>query len=97
MEVFGSSTVNYAVQTCASEILLVSISKIDRSAVYPMYPPTPNTVLNANHSVKFRNLVSSSNSSCKSPSEILFWRLGISDLASSALSQHKLPAHSVSR
>lgn len=43
------------------------------------------------YSVKFRNLVSSSSNSCKSPSVILFWRLGIRDLASSALSQHRLP------
>lgn len=43
------------------------------------------------YSVKLRNLVNSSNNSCKSPSVILFWRLGIRDLASSALSQHKLP------
>lgn len=43
------------------------------------------------YSVKFRSLVNSSNSSCKSPSVILFCRLGINDLASSALSQHRLP------
>ena len=45
------------------------------------------------HSVKFLSFVNSSNNSCKSPSEILCCRLGISDLASSALSQHKLPFH----
>lgn len=53
----------------------------------------PNAKLHAQdiYSVKFRNLVNSSNSSCKSPSDILFCRLGINDLASSALSQHRLP------
>lgn len=43
------------------------------------------------YSVKFRSLVSSSSNSWRSPSEILSARLGISDLASSALSQHRLP------
>lgn len=43
------------------------------------------------YSVKFRNLVNSSNSSCRSVSDILLCRLGINDLASSALSQQRLP------
>lgn len=49
----------------------------------------------ASYSVKLRSLVNSSSNSWRSASEILFWRLGISDLASSALSQHKLPNEAI--
>jgi len=51
----------------------------------------------APHSVKFLNFVISSNSSCKSTSLILFVKLGISVLASSALPQHKLPAQTINQ
>lgn len=52
----------------------------------------PNAVrCTRSHSTKFRNLVTSSNSSCRSTSLILCVKLGIRVFASSALSQHKLP------
>ena len=46
----------------------------------------------SSQSTKVLNLVISSNISCRSTSVILFVRLGIKVLASSALSQHKLAA-----
>ena len=54
--------------------------------VFPSFPPP------SPQSTKVLNFVISSSISCKSASLILFVRLGIRVLASSALSQHKLAA-----
>lgn len=71
------------------EIYLVDNSRQFRSQGRQQVAP--------HYSPKFRNLVNSSSSSCRSASEILFCKLGIRDLASSALSQHKLPVKCQSR
>ena len=62
------------------------ISFISILSIHPSLSPSPS------QSTKVLNLVMSSNISCRSPSVILFVRLGINVLASSALSQHKLAA-----
>lgn len=60
-------------------------------APMPRYLAPIKDIFHLFYSTKFRNFVISSSNSCRSGSEILFARLGMSVLASSADSQQRLP------